>query len=180
LRTLEPIYDVETLILGIPYILKDVPEAKFIIAGRGPEEGKLRHLAKSLGVMESISFVGYIPSEEIPQYLESSDIYVSTSLSDAGIAASTAEAMASGLPVIITNSGENRLWVQDGESGFLIPVKNPQILAERIVTLLKREDLRIKFGEGGRKVIKEKNNYYVEMAKMETIYKELAKSCASY
>jgi glycosyltransferase involved in cell wall biosynthesis len=173
LRTLEPIYDVETLILSIPYILKDVPEAKFIIAGRGPEEGKLKHLAKSLGVMESINFVGYIPSEEIPQYLESSDIYVSTSLSDAGIAASTAEAMASGLPVIITNSGENRLWVQDGESGFIIPIKNPILLADKILYLLKVDDARIKFGQAGRKIIEEKNNYYKEMEKMENIYKEV-------
>lgn len=177
LRSLEPIYDLETLIKAIPLVLKEFPEAKFIVAGRGSEEEKLKSLAKNLKILESIRFVGWIPNEVLHQYLNSSDIYVSTSLSDAGISSSTAEAMACGLPVVITNTGENEKWVKDGENGYLITIKNPELLANKITTLIKDKDLRREFGRKSRELIEEKNNYLKEMAKMEKLYEAfLAKS----
>lgn len=173
LRNLEPIYDVETLIKAIPLILKEIPQTKFIIAGKGSEEEKLKTLAKNLKISENIRFVGFIPNEEIPKYLRTADVYISTSLSDAGIASSTAEAMACGLPVVITNTGENEKWVRDEEGGYLIPITNPEILAEKILILLKNQHLKEKFGLVNRKIIMEKNNYIKEMGKMEKIYEEI-------
>jgi glycosyltransferase involved in cell wall biosynthesis len=111
--------------------------------------------------------------DEFPNVLASCDIYVSTSLSDAGISAATAEAMASGLPVVITDFGDNKKWVIDGENGFVIPIKDHRILAEKIVYLLHNKEERIKMGENGRQLIEEKNNYYKEMAKVEQIYSNL-------
>jgi glycosyltransferase involved in cell wall biosynthesis len=175
LRNLEPIYDVETLIRAIPLVLKEVPSVKFIIAGKGSEEEKLKNLAKELKISESVRFVGFIPNDELPKYLRTVDVYVSTSLSDAGISASTAEAMACGLPVIITKTGENEKWIKDGEGGYLIPIKNSGILAEKIVYLIKNEKLRKEFGKVNRTTIEEKNNYYKEMEKMEKLYEEIAK-----
>jgi glycosyltransferase involved in cell wall biosynthesis len=175
LRNLEPIYDVETLIRAIPLVLKEIPSVKFIIAGKGSEEEKLKNLAKELRISESVRFVGFIPNDELPKYLRTVDVYVSTSLSDAGISASTAEAMACGLPVIITKTGENEKWVKDGEGGYLIPIKNPEILAKKIIYLIKNEKLRKEFGKVNRTTIEEKNNYYKEMKKMEKLYEEIAK-----
>ena len=173
LRNLEPIYDIESLITSVPLILKKNPEAKFVIAGRGSQEANLKNLAKSLGVSDSVRFAGFIPNDKLPEYLASSDIYVSTSLSDAGIAASTAEAMACGLPVIVTDFGDNRKWVEDGVSGFIVPSKDPKALAEKIIYLLKHEDIRNEFGLRNREIIEDRNNYYKEMEKMENIYIEL-------
>lgn len=175
LRNFEPVYNVESLIQSIPQVLKEIPEAKFMIAGRGSQESEFKKLAKSLGCLESIRFVGWISNDELPQYLASMDIYVSTSLSDAGLAASTAEAMACELPVIITDSGENKKWVKDGENGFIVSTKSPNALTEKIIYLLKNEDVRLKFGKFNRKIIEERNSYQKEMAKMETLYKELTK-----
>lgn len=173
IRTLKPIYDVGSLITAIPLVLKEVPETKFVIAGRGSQEAELKQLAKSLGVSDSIRFVGFIPNAELPKYLASSNIYVSTSLSDAGIAASTAEAMACGLPVVITDFGDNRNWVEDNVNGFIVPLKDPKALAEKIIYLLKNEGLRMKFGMRNRKIIEDRNNYYKEMEKMENLYIDL-------
>jgi L-malate glycosyltransferase len=175
LRLLKPIYNIESLITAIPLILKQIPQAKFIIAGEGPEEKMLKEMASSLKVMESIRFVGSIPNDELPYYLATSDVYVSTSLSDAGLAASTAEAMACELPVITTDFGANAEWVKDGENGFLIPMKKPESLAEKIIVLLKDKDLREKFGKKGRQIIKERLDYNTEMSKMEKIYEGLIK-----
>ncbi len=173
LRSLEPVYNIETLISAISLVLKEIPEVKFIIAGKGSEEEKLTKLARDLKVFESIRFIKWIPQDELPEYLRISDVYVSTSLSDAGIASSTAEAMACGLSVIITDFGDNKKWVKDGESGFLMPLKDYKFLAEKIVFLLRNSEKRLELGSNARKVIEEKNNYYKEMEKMEKLYKSL-------
>jgi len=173
LRNLEPLFDIESLIRSIPLVLKEIPESKFVIAGKGSEEKRLKEMAKSLGVSDSVKFVGFIQNDKLPQYLTTMDVYVSTSLSDAGIAASTAEAMACGLPVIITDVADNKKWVEDGENGFIVPIKDPKSLAEKIIYSLKNENIRKKFGKINRKIIEERNNYYKEMEKMEDIYKEL-------
>lgn len=173
LRNLEPVYDIESLIASIPPVLKEFSEAKFVIAGRGAQEEMLKELAKSLGVSNSIRFIGLIPNDELSCYLTASDVYVSTSLSDAGLSASTAEAMACGVPVIITDFGANREWVKDGESGFVVPLKDPESLAKKIIVLLKDRSLQEKFGRKGRQIIKERLDYHNEMSKMEKKYEEM-------
>ena len=175
-RFLEPLYDTKTLIQSVPTVLKEVSGVKFLIAGNGSQEKKLKKMSEDLRVSEKVKFIGWIDKEVLPQYLRTVDVCVSTALSDAGIASSTAEAMACGLSVIVTNTGENEKWVKNGENGFLIPIKNPEILAERIVRLLKDDDLRRQFGERARKVIEERDNYQKEMEKVENIYYQLSKN----
>ena len=174
IRSLETIYNIESLIKAVPAVIREVPQAGFIIAGDGAQKNYLRELAGSLGVLKKIRFVGTIPSNKLLQYFNISDAYVSTSLSDSGLAASTAEAMACGLPVVITDSVDNKKWVKDGENGFVVPVKNPAVLSEKIIYLLKNRNLRENIGRASRKIIEEKNNYYVEMNKMESIYEKFA------
>jgi len=172
-RNLAPIYDIGTLIRAVPLILSKVPDAKFVIAGRGPEEDSLRELVSYLGVSDHVFFIGYISQDDLPAYLASSDIYVSTALSDAGLAASTAEAMAAGLPVVITDFGDNRKWVTDGVNGFLVPLGDPDAVAKKIVYLLESKNDRMVFGQANRKVIEERNSYHREMSKVEELYQKL-------
>ena len=174
-KNLEPIYDIDSLIKSIPLVLKEIPEAKFIIAGKGSQEVKLKELAKSLGLSDSVRFVGWIPSDQLPKYVASADIYVCTSLSDGGFALSTKEAMACGLPVIITDFGDNRKWVEDGINGFIVPLEDPKVLAEKIMYLLRNEYVRMDFGGRNREIIIERNDYHKEMEKIENIYKEITR-----
>lgn len=173
LRSFEPVYNIETLIKSIPLVLKEVPNAKFILAGKGPEEENLKKLIKELDVEKAVNFIGLISQNDLPKYLQKSSVYVSTSLSDAGIASSTAEAMACGLPCIITDFGDNKEWIKNNESGFLMPLKDYKFLAEKIIFLLRNPEKRLELGNSARKVIEEKNNYYSEMEKMEKLYRML-------
>ncbi len=175
LRNFEPIYDLESLLQAVPLVVKQFPQAMFLIAGRGPEEKKLKSLTKKLKINNNVRFIGFVANDELPIYLASADVYVSTSLSDAGIAASTAEAMACGTSIVITDSGENKKWVTNNESGFIIPIKNPEQLAQKIIELLKDEQKRNSLGLAGRKIIVQRNDYYGEMNKMEKFYQEIKK-----
>ncbi len=175
LRSLEWLYDIETLIQAIPAVLEEIPDTKFVIVGEGKQKEYLKDLSLRLNVSEATKFVGFVPNDELPRYLNSADVYVSTALSDSGLAASTAEAMACGLPVVVTDSGSNKDWIENCENGFIIPLKSSKLLAERVLYLLKNEELRKKFGEINRGIIEKRNNYFIEMAKMEDIYKEIRK-----
>ena len=175
IRNLEPIYDVETLIRAIPIVRARFPNAMVLIAGSGSQAGFLCHLAEKLGIMNNVRFVGPLSQEELPVYLASSDVYVSTALSDGGIAASTAEAMASRLPVVITDVGNNSQWVEDDLHGFLVPPRSPEILAEKLMSLLRDQRLRARMGIAGREVIVERNNLRQQMSRMEELYLALAK-----
>ena len=171
-RSLNPMYDVESLIRAIPLVLQEVPRAKFIIAGNGKQRDYLLKLAEELVVSDSTRFTGLIPAEKLPVYLNLADVYVSTSLSDAGLAASTAEAMSCGLPAVITNFGDNGKWVKDEVNGFLVPRQDPPALAAAITSLLQDKGKRQRFGKASRKTIDENNNWNKEMGKMEKLYRE--------
>jgi len=171
-RGLSPIYNVETLIKAVPLVLKEVPPAKFVIAGEGKQRNYLESLAQRLGVSDSVKFVGLIPHNEIPQYVASSDVYVSTSLSD-GVPNSLLEAMASGLAPVLTDIAANQLWIKDEENGFLVGLKDYEMLASRITHLLKDNNTRSKFGEMNRRLAREKAEHKIQMEALEKMYQDL-------
>jgi len=172
IRNLEPIYNVEMLIKAIPLVLKQTPEVKFVVAGDGKQREYLENLAISLGIADSTRFVGWVLHNELPKYLASSDIYVSTSLSDTGHI-SLQEAMACQLAPVVTDIPANHAWIEDGKNGFIVPVNDIKALADKVVHLVKNEHLREEFGRANRHIIQEKAEYEKEMAKGEKVYRGL-------
>jgi glycosyltransferase involved in cell wall biosynthesis len=81
--------------------------------------------------------------------------------------------MSCGLPVVVTDSGENREWIVDGKSGFIVPLSDPDALAGKILALIRDENGRRILGEKGRQTIKSHNDYFTEMGKMEGIYRKV-------
>jgi len=174
IRSFEPIYNVECLINAIPLVLEQVPNAKFIIAGRGSLEHNLKQLAKSLGIEDSVRFTGYVPHEKIPLYLCASDVYVSTSLADGG-SASLFEAMACGLPVVVTDIPANVEYVRDSWNGYIIPQRNSRVLAERITDMLRNSEKKKRFGKQNYKFAREMLNQKKSMEKIGKLYESLMK-----
>jgi len=63
--------------------------------------------------------------------------------------------------------------VEDGMNGYIIPLRSPRVLASRIVHLIRNPDIRQKFGRINRQIITERNNWAIEMGKMEKLYEKL-------
>ncbi|MCX7161003.1 MAG: glycosyltransferase, partial [Proteobacteria bacterium] len=129
LRMLDPIYDIPTLIRAAARLKRSGIGLVVDIHGSGPEGGRLEAQVRELALEGIVTFHGRYSHDTLPSILAGADVYVSTSTSDAGIAASTAEAMASGLPVAISDSGENTAWITDGVNGRLFPTGNDEVLA---------------------------------------------------
>lgn len=128
---LHPTKNIETLFYAYKKVLETHRNVILAVIGIGPEEEKCRKLVKRLGLTDKVKFLGYIPHEQMPKYYNVADIYVLTSIWEEW-SNTIMEAMASDVPVIATNVGGNPYLVKDKETGFLVPPKVPQVLAEKI------------------------------------------------
>lgn len=167
LRSLEAVYNIHTLIKAIPLVPFNV---KFVIGGIGCQGDELKKMAQGI---PNVEFTGLLSQDQILKRLRSADIYVSTSLSDGGLSQCTSQAMSCQLPVIVTDLEVNKEWIKDGINGLFIPTKNPVILAEKIVTLIKDQELRQRLGREARKTIKQGLDYNREMKKVVDIYQSI-------
>jgi len=152
-----PIKDLETFIRAGREVLDRKHEAQFVIIGAecfhggpGRYQQQLEALVAKLGLQERVIFLGN--RSDVNQILPLTEICVLTSLSE-GFSNTIVEYMTAGRPVIATNVGGNGEAVVDNETGFLVPVKSPERLAELIVKLLGDKTLATRLGKAGRKRI---------------------------
>ena len=174
-RSHEPVYDIPTFIRDA----KDLgghKNVKYVIAGSGSLTDYLKSLVHSEGLSSRFHFTGKLDDQEFLSATASCDIYVSTSTSDGGLAASTAEAMASGLPVVITNFGENSMWLDSESAGKLFEVGNSRELAERLLHFVNSDEARRTAGAVARKIIEDRNNSVIEWGKILSAYAEATKA----
>jgi len=168
-RNLLPLYNVSLLVRAIPYVLKEEPKTKFIIAGDGSEKEKLENKVKQLNVSSSVQFLGRVPHQEMPNLLGQSDIYVSTSPHD-GTSVSLLEALASGAFPVVTDIPSNREWIADGDNGFLVPKENENYLAKKIVEAIRDHRLFGEAHEKNRKIVEQRAYWRENIKKIVEFY----------
>lgn len=136
--------------------LKYLPDnVKFLVLGGGYEMKALKKLADNEGLSGRIQFLGFVSHEDMPQYLQISDVFVRPSLSE-GFGNSFIEAMAAGLPVVATPVGGIVDFLKDGETGLFCEVSNPQSIADKINTFLNDDSLREKIIAHAAKMVVER------------------------
>jgi phosphatidylinositol alpha-1,6-mannosyltransferase len=113
----------------------DETDAELLIAGTGRLESSLKDLAADLGVADDVSFLGFVPDEELPTLYSSVELFVLPSEYE-GFGIVFMEAMACGTPVIGTEVGGIPTAVDDGETGYLVPRDGVDELAARMEELL--------------------------------------------
>src|SRR5262249_8091336 len=114
------------------------PDATLTIAGYGSEEQRLRRLAASLAP-GAIRFVGRVDPPDMPALLDAADVFVNSSVVD-NQPVSVLEAFAVGLPVVSTPTGDIVNMVRDGETGLLVPPRDPTSMAKAVISLLEDSD----------------------------------------
>jgi glycosyltransferase involved in cell wall biosynthesis len=173
LRNLEPVYNIETLIKSAKIVCSEKKDVLFLIYGSGSEKVMLQELVNKLGLHNNVLFLGRYSANEMQNILPNMDVYVSTSISDGGLAVSTSEAMACGVIPIVTDFGDNSKWVIEGKTGYLFPLKNERLLAKKILFVLNNKNKLKAINKNARDIIVHKLNLTTEMAKVDSIYKDL-------
>lgn len=151
--SLYPVKGHKYLIRALPSILKEYPKTLLLIVGRGELENELKAEVVRLNLQDHVQFLGF--RNDIHTLLCLMNIFVMPSLSE-GLSMAILEAMAAGLPIVATNVGGNPEIVLDGETGFLVPPESSDILAERVVNLLRDPRRARDFGDRGKRRVAER------------------------
>lgn len=134
-RNLEAIYDNATALRAFAIARRSFPTARLTVAGSGPERQALEQLASELGIADAVTFTGRLDNEGMASLYHSADAMINPSLAD-NMPISILEALASGVPVVSTDVGGIPYLVEHGKTALLVPVQNPQAMADAIITLL--------------------------------------------
>ena len=172
--TLRPVKGVKYLIKAMKTVFEKQHDARLFIVGSGKEEESLRTLARELNIEKQITFVGRVENELVPEYMAAADIFVLPSLRE-GMSVVILEAMASGLPIITTDTCGMSEIIRDGRNGLLVEPKKPEQLAEKILLLLQDENLRREISTNNKENARKYNweNITAELKKI--YYKVLGK-----
>jgi phosphatidylinositol alpha-1,6-mannosyltransferase len=146
----------DVVIKALAAVRDAVGPIQYLIAGRGPEEPRLRRLAQDIGCAHAVRFLGHVPDDELPRLYAACDIVVmpSRTLEDRdgveGFGITFVEAGASGKPVIGGRSGGVGDAVLDGVTGILVEPESVEEVATAMLHLLRHPEVAAAMGREGR------------------------------
>jgi glycosyltransferase involved in cell wall biosynthesis len=144
---------------------RENPDVHWLIAGEGPLRNPVTEKIRSLGLEKRVSLLGFRP--DALRVMAAVDVVVVSSVNE-GLNLTILEAGALGIPVVATRAGGAPEAVEDGETGFLVPVGDVSGIARRVNELVKNASLRRKMGEKAKEFVK---NFSVE--RITNQYREL-------
>ena len=149
---LEPLKGIEILLRAVA-LMECGSDIRLLVVG-GDSAGdsemeRLKALAAELGIAESSTFTGSVPQSALPTYYSAADAFVLPSHAESfGLAA--LEAMACGVPPVVSRVGGLKTFIDSGVSGYLVPWRCPEAFAQRLDVLLASPDLRESMGRAAR------------------------------
>ncbi len=158
------------LIQATKILKQQAPKIKTIIVGEGPLSMELDRQAKELDVEDIVFFLGF--RKDIPKILSSLDLFVLSSHLE-GMGSSILDAMASRLPVVATKVGGIPEVVINGETGLLVPPRNPSALARAILRLYSDETLASRLGQKGYELVHRKFSAEAMADKVVRLYEKI-------
>ncbi|MEO0270724.1 MAG: glycosyltransferase family 4 protein [candidate division WOR-3 bacterium] len=153
-------------------VINEVKDAHLIAVGTGPLLRIEKEKAK-FELKDNVSFLGRVSFEDLPKIYADSHVFCSPAIGYESQGIVLLEAMASSVPVVASNIEGYRFVLEDGKEGFFSEPKNPDDIAEKLIYLLKNEDLRIRMGEMGRKKVIEKFSWDKIASQVESYYFEI-------
>lgn len=137
------------------------PEARLVIVGDGPERAALERKRSALGLENAVSFAGRLPQDEVAGCMRRAWLLAAPSLTardgDAeGLPTAIVEAAAASLPAVGSDHSGIPEAIVDGETGFIVPERDPAALAQRLDALLGSAELRLRMGIAARKLAEER------------------------
>ena len=153
-------------------VIKDHPNAFFLLVGEGPERQNLEALILESGLQKNVILTGFM--KNVSCVLEAADIVVQPSFeSGESFGLSIAEAMARAKPVVVSDIKCFNEIVSDGKNGLLFPPGDHDALAKRIRLLLADHPLRDSLGGEGERTVRERFDIKMNAARTQFVYKEL-------
>lgn len=148
-------------------VLREIPQANFVIAGEGPDRGDLENLARDLGIAPQVHFLGYV--SEMAALYAAVDVLLMTSLAE-GTPLTVLEAMAMGVPVVATRVDGMAEVLEDGVDAYLVSLGDVAACAQRTCRLLQDQVLARRFSQAGRSKVRDHYSAVSMTRQVEKIY----------
>jgi N-acetyl-alpha-D-glucosaminyl L-malate synthase BshA len=148
-----PVKRIQDLVHAMVIVAKSAPGVRLMLVGDGPERHSIERLIDRLGIRRNVLVTGF--RSDVANVLRCSDVAVLCSETESA-PLTLLEGMSTGLPVVATRVGGIPEIVEDGANGFLVDVKHPEGIAERIIELNDDPELRRRLGEAARSTILER------------------------
>jgi glycosyltransferase involved in cell wall biosynthesis len=168
-RTWESIYGVDVLAKAFVKVASVNPDLNLILLGGGSQGSKIRQILMNGGVMDRVHFGGHVTQADLPRWYHMADLYVSPSHVD-GSSVSLMEALASGLPCLVSNIPGNREWVEEEVNGWLFRDGDVDDLAGKILSAIKNRESFKKIGESARNTAEQKADWKKNFGKLLEAY----------
>ncbi len=134
------------LVEAAALVIRQVPDARFVIAGEGELRPSLERLIKDRRLEKHVLLAGFRP--DVLSLHKAFDLFVMSSVTE-GLGTSLLDAMAAGKPIVATSTGGIPEVVSDGLNGYLVPPRDHEAMAAAIVRLLRDAELRRRLGSAG-------------------------------
>lgn len=151
--SLYPVKGHSDLIKAMEQVVRRVPSVTCLVIGHGYLRAQLEEEVRRAGLERAVRFLGF--RRDVPDLLQTLDLFVLPSLSE-GLPLSLLEAMAAGKPVVATDVGGNKEVIEDGVTGYLLPPRRPDLLAERLIALLENPHVGRAIGAKAQAAIQER------------------------
>jgi glycogen synthase len=150
--------DLGTLLQAMRQLIDRGYSPNLTIAGRGAFRDRLEEQSRRLGLGDQVTFVGFVPQDELPAYYQQASIFVIPSVYDA-LPKTVVEAGLCGLPAVGTRVGGIPQLIEDGANGLLVPPGDPDALADALATLLDNPERTRQLGREVRRRFAEEWDY---------------------
>jgi glycosyltransferase involved in cell wall biosynthesis len=173
-RSWEPRYGVDVLAKAFVKVAASRPEVGLILLNGGSQGAAIRQILQSGGVLERVYFGGQVSQTDLPNWYHRADLYISPSHVD-GSSVSLMEALACGLPCLVSDIPANKEWVSEGENGWLFEDGNADMLAEKILLAIKNRKSFAKIGNASRATAEERADWKKNAMKLMQTYETILK-----
>jgi glycosyltransferase involved in cell wall biosynthesis len=151
---------------------------QLLVVGTGEEGEHLNALSRELGLERHVTFHGHVDHQRMATIYQTIDVLIVPSIWPENSPVTITEAMATGIPIIASDIGGIGELVEDGVTGFLVPVRDSQTIAERIQRFLACPELKQEMGQRGLEKLQQ-HRLQDQVEKIVGVYQEALAPCES-
>ncbi|MBW1740962.1 MAG: glycosyltransferase family 4 protein [Deltaproteobacteria bacterium] len=164
----------QVLMGALPDIKKAIPNVRWIVVGGGPYRDALQLKCRELKLQDSVVFSGEIPHDRLPEFISLADVMVQPSIAEEAFGITLVEAMACGIPAVGSRIGGIPEIIVHGQTGFLVPPRDKEALAEAIIKVLHDDHLRRRYGANSRERVVEHFTWASNARRLLEIFRSLS------
>ncbi|RNF31714.1 glycosyl transferase family 1 [Massilia aurea] len=172
----------DILLRAVPALAAERPDLRVLLVGGGPEDARLRQLAKDLDIVDKVVFTGRVPHEQVQMYYDLLDVLVyprlSMRLTDLVTPLKPLEAMAQGRVLAASDVGGHKELIVDGKTGVLFKADDPQALAVKVGALIDAQADWPALRAAGREFVESERNWKASVGRYKSIYGRLTGAAA--